>query len=291
MRQRSILLLSLILTFISCKKTQDYSCQGCGQTPDKLLSRVVYPDPFISGIYNVQVFSYDQFKRCTKIETGIIDSTATTPSFTVNTSYTFYYAGANKNPLYMERRTPNVFPNIPKPFYFKFDNQGKKLKDSVRSVISQTQYSEKIINIDRTGSTIITTPQYLNQSLDNSNFDTLSIRNDNIESIQSKIYRQSGNHQYMLDEFGYDQSINPFNKINISESFLFTNSSVGYNFLGPGLTRYIGFNRNNCTGYSTDGKIQTSIQYSYDKDQYPLIAVATYQGSTYKQVAYFEYQP
>ena len=191
----------------------------------------------------------------------------------------------------MERRVPNVFPNVPRPFYFQFDTQGKKMKDSARIVISQTQYAERIINIIRSGNMIMTTPQYVNLSLDNSNFDTLVIRNNNIDIIRSRTFKQNGNHDYRLEEFGYDQGINPFNKLNISESFLFTNASIGYGFLGPGLTRYIGFSRNNCSGYSLDGVIQTSIQYSYDKDQYPLIAVATYQGTSYKQVAYFEYHP
>ncbi|MBC7829410.1 MAG: hypothetical protein H7122_16805 [Chitinophagaceae bacterium] len=291
MRQRFLLLSSILFMFIACKKTQEYSCQNCGKADGKLLSKVVYPDPFISGLYNVQAFYYDQSKRCIKIETGIIDSNATAPSFSVNISYTFYYTGINKNPAYMERRTPNSFPNVPRPFYFQFDNQGKKLKDSVRIAISQNQFSERVIHINRSGNKIITTPQYVNLSMDNSNFDTLIIGNNNINLIRSKIFKQAGNHDYQVAEYSYDNSINPFNKINISESFLFTNSSVGYGFLGPGLTRYIGFSENNCSGYSLNGVIQTSIQYSYDQDQYPSIAVATYQGTSYKQVAFFEYYP
>lgn len=270
---------------------QEHSCQNCGQTIDKLLSKVVYPDPFVSGLHNVQAFQYDQFKRCTKIETGNIDSNVSSPAFKVNTSYTFYYNGSAKNPSYMERRVPNAFPNVTRRYYFFFDNLGKKLKDSARIAVTPSQFTERNISINRSGNMIITTPRYVNLSLDNSNFDTLMIGSNNIDVIRTRIFKETGKHEYQLAEYGYDGAINPFSKINISESFLFTNSSVGYSFLGPGLTRYIGFSRNNCTGYSIDGIPETSIQYSYDKDQYPVIAVATYQGTTYKQVAYFEYYP
>jgi hypothetical protein len=266
---------------------QDLSCQNCGQTPEKLLSRVVYPDPFVSGLYNVQNFYYDQSKRCTKIETGLIDSNSAVPVFTVNTRYSFYYNGADKNPVSVDRRVPTAVPSIPRSFYFFYDQHGKKIKDSSRL----STFTEKVIDINRNSNTIITTPDFTNLSLDNSYFDTLTIRNSNIEIIRTRIFRETGKHEYQLTESGFDQGINPFNKLNINESFFFSNSSIGYSFLGPGLTRYIGFSRNNCTGYSINGIAETSIQYSYDTQQYPVIAVATYKGTNYKQVAYFEYYP
>src|SRR5690606_10147789 len=79
----------------------------------------------------VRTFSYDAANRCTEINIGTIDSSRTNPTFNLTQTLTFNYEGFSVLPSSLSN-VRTVFPNLVTRYYFKYNNQGMKIMDSVR---------------------------------------------------------------------------------------------------------------------------------------------------------------
>ena len=69
--------------------------------------------------------------------------------------------------------------------------------------------------------------------------------------------------------FTYDQSINPYNKLNIANSLYFESASLGIGYNVPLETHYLGVTTNNMTTWA-DGSYIVSFTYLYDQANYPV---------------------
>jgi hypothetical protein len=217
---------------------------------------------------NIRIFSYNGTNRCTEIKIGTIDSSLSNPVFTLAQTLTFKYGGASLLPeLVYSVRT--VFPNLVTAFYFKYNSSGLKVTDSVRVKNSAGEPADKTIKYVYEGGNVYSTPVLTGFPIENHTFDTLTLlENGNMEKLVSRIKKSAGD-QIITYKFTYDQSISPYNKLNIANSLYFENPSIGIGYNVPKETHYLGVTTNNLTSWSS-GSYTVTIRYVYDADNYPV---------------------
>jgi hypothetical protein len=237
---------------------------------------------------SVRMFSYDGTNRCTEIKIGTIDSSQTNPAFTLKQTLTLSYDGTSILPSSVSS-VRSIFPNLVTVYYYKYNSQGFKIKDSVmvKNVSGVPGY--RVINYVYDKDDVYTTPVLSGFSYDNVPFDTLSLlTNGNIERLVSKMTNSTGEIKANYT-FTYDKYISPYNKLNIANSLYFENSGMGLGYNVPLETHYMGVTTNNMISWSS-GTYTVSFRYVYDADKYPLRKEMIMPGaSAPDQVTLFEY--
>lgn len=237
---------------------------------------------------SVRIFNYDAGNRCIEIKIGTIDSSKTNPIFNLIQTLTLNYIGASILPsTFSSVRT--VFPNLITVYYYTYNNQGFKTKDSVMVKNMAGDPAYRVVNYVYDSGRVHTTPFLSGFPMDNIPFDTLSIlQNGNIEKLVSRIKMSAGD-RIVNYTFTYDSNISPYNKLNIANSLYFENSSIGIGYNVPLETHYMGVTTNNMTSW-TSGSFTVTFKYVYDADKYPLRKEMVIPGSTNPyQVTLFEY--
>ncbi len=254
----------------------------------KFLKREVYffsPNP---SLKSVRIFSYDAVNRCTEIKLGTIDSSQANPVFNLKQTLTFVYGSNSVLPdKFASVRT--VFPNLITIFYYSYNVQGLKTKDSVMVKNTAGDPASRVINYVYENGKVHTTPVLSGFSYENIPFDTLSVlQNGNIEKLVSRLNKASGD-QIAIYTFTYDKYISPYNKLNIANSLYFENSAIGLGYNVPLETHYMGVTFNNMTSWSS-GTYKVTFKYVYTADKYPVKKEMFLPGDANAyQVTYFEY--
>lgn len=237
---------------------------------------------------NVRLFSYDGSNRCTGIRIGTIDSSGANPLFNLKQTLTLNYNGSSIWPSSFSS-VKTVFPNLVTVFYYRYNSQGLKTQDSVmvKNTVGDPAY--RTVNYVYDKDQVYTTPVLSGFPMENIPFDTLSIlETGNIGRLVSRIKMSAGD-QLVTYAFIYDQSINPYNKLNIANSLYFENSTLGIGYNVPLETHYMGVTINNITSW-TSGSYTASFRYVYDGDKYPLKKEMILPGNANSyQVTVFEY--
>ena len=235
------------------------------------------------------MFYYDNDKRCIEIRLGIIDSSSTLPVFDLRHTISFTYDGPTSTMPSSLSSVLTVFPGLVTTYYYKYDQKGLKIKDSVRVKNQAGDPADIVIHYVYTNDRAFITPVKTGFPMENSSLDTLYFsKARNIEKLVSRLIKSTGD-QITTYNFAYDKSINPFNKLNIANSIYFQHSSIGLGYNVPLETHYMGANSNNMTSWSA-GAGTAIYNYSYDLDKYPVRREFILPGTTSPfQVTSFEY--
>ena len=218
---------------------------------------------------NVRIFSYDNAMRCTEIKIGTIDSNNSNPFFNLTQTLTFKYDGPNSllPTLFYSVRT--IFPNLITTFYYQYNNQGRKIMDSVRVKNQAGDPADRVIHYKYDIDRVYATPVLTGFPMENNSLDTLSLlKQGNIEKLVSRIIRSTGD-QIVTYSFTYDQFISPYNKLNIANSLYFESAALGIGYNVPLETHYMGVTTNNMTSWTT-GNYTVIFKYLYDQYGYPV---------------------
>jgi hypothetical protein len=236
----------------------------------------------------VRLFSYDGAMRCSEIKLGTIDSSVSNPAFTLRQTLTLNYEGASILPTSVSS-VRAVFPNLTTIFYYNYDSQGRKIRDSVRVKNTAGEPADRVINYVYKSDHVYATPVLRGFPMQNVTLDTVSLLNGgNIEQLTSKHLTSSGD-RVTTYTFTYDKAINPYNKLNIANSLYFEHASLGLGYNVPLETHYMGVTTNNMTSWSS-GDYVVFFRYQYGGDNYPLKKEMILPGNaTPYQVTFFEY--
>jgi len=234
----------------------------------KLLKREISYTKNNPLLKNVRIFTYDNAKRCTEIKLGTIDSSITNPVFNLKQTLTFTYNGSVLLPFSFSS-VKTVFPNLVTTFYYKYNNQSRKISDSVRVKNQNGDPADRVIHYVYDNDKVYATPVLTGFSMENNSLDTLSLlTKGNIEKLVSRFIRATGD-QIITYAFTYDQFISPYNKLNIANSLYFESAALGIGYNVPLETHYMGVTINNMTSWTT-GNYTVSFKYLYTLDQYPV---------------------
>ena len=243
-------------------------------------------NPFLK---NVRMFTYDNTKRCTEIKIGTIDSSIANPVFNLTQTLTLAYDVSALVPSSFSS-VKTVFPNLVTKFYYKYNNQGRKISDSVRVKNQAGDPADRVIHyVYDDNDRVYATPVLTGFSMENNSLDTLSLlTRGNIEKLVSRMIRATGD-QLVTYTFTYDQSVSPYNKLNIANSLYFESAALGIGYNVPLETHYMGVTTNNMTSWTT-GSYTVTFKYLYTPDQYPVRKEMFLPGDvTPYQVVLFEY--
>jgi hypothetical protein len=278
--------LSLLLLFalLSCKKDE-----SSGTTSTKLIKREIAFFRENPHIKHVRHFAYDSAKRCAEIKIGTIDSSITNPVFTLRQTLTFHYDALSSNLPSSVSSVRTIFPHLTTNFYYQYNSQGRKIKDSVSVKNLAGEPADRVIHYVYDNNRVYTTPVFTGFPMENAGFDTISLfKGDNIQKLTSRLLSLLGD-QIITYTFTYDQAVNPYNKLNIANSLYFQNGHLGLGYNVPLETHYIGVNSNNMTSW-TSGSYTAVFKYSYDRDKYPVRKeMILPEGSNPYQTILFEY--
>jgi hypothetical protein len=259
------------------------------ESSSKLLKREISYTKNNPLLKNVRMFAYDNAKRCTEIKIGTIDSSITNPVFNLTQTLTLTYNGSDLVPSSFSS-VKTVFPNLVTTFYYKYNSQGRKISDSVRVKNQAGDPADRVIHyVYDDNDKVYATPVLTGFSMENNSLDTLSLlTRGNIEKLVSRIIRATGD-QIISYTFTYDQSISPYNKLNIANSLYFESAALGIGYNVPLETHYMGVTTNNMTSWTT-GNYTVSFHYLYTQDQYPVRKEMFLPGDVNPyQVTLFEY--
>ncbi len=242
-------------------------------------------NPFLK---HIRIFSYDAANRCTEIKMGTIDSSITNPAFKLTQTITFNYEGSAVLPSSLSN-VKTVFPNLITQFYFKYNNQGMKIMDSVRVKNQLGEPADRIVKYEYVNERVYSTPEMNGFPMVNNSYDTLELLSGgNIERLLSKHIRTTGD-EVVTYQFTYDDGVSPYNKLNIANSLYFENSAIGLGYNVPLETHYMGVTINNMTSWMT-GSYKVNFNYEYDIDKYPVRKEMARPGDVSPfQVILFEY--
>lgn len=224
-----------------------------------------------------------------EIKLGTIDSSISNPVFTLKQTLTFNYDGASLLPASLSS-VKTVFPNLVTIFYYSYNSQGRKTRDSVRVKNMAGDPADRVINYVYENDRVFTTPVLTGFPMENNSLDTLSmLSGGNIEKLVSRMIKTTGD-QIATYTFTYDHHVSPYNKLNIANSLYFEHSSLGLGYNVPLETHYMGVTTNNMASWSA-GNYTVTYTYQYDMDQYPVRKEMFLPGNiTPWQVTLFEYQ-
>jgi hypothetical protein len=259
------------------------------ESSSRLLKREVSytnNNPFLK---NVRMFAYDNTKRCTEIKIGTIDSSIINPVFNLTQTLTFAYNGSTLVPSSFSS-VKTVLPNLVTTFYYKYNDQGRKISDSVRVKNQAGDPADRVIHyVYDDNDKVYATPVLTGFSMENNSLDTLSLlTRGNIERLVSRIIKAAGD-QIVSYTFSYDQSVSPYNKLNIANSLYFESAALGIGYNVPLETHYMGVTTNNMTSWTT-GNYTVTFTYLYTADQYPVRKQMFLPGDVIPyQVTLFEY--
>jgi len=294
------------LLFFSCSKENSYEIKNENEAEPEEMYRqfAVTPETFVStskflkreitslvtnpNIRYVRMFTYDQINRCTLIQIGTIDSLSATPAFQLTQSLNFNYDGSSILP-YSLSSVRTVFPNLVTEFYFKYNNQGYKIMDSVRVKNMMGEPADRQIFYEYGKLSVSSKPLLTGFPMNNVSYDTLSLLyGGNIRRLTSKRVNTNGDVLVVYD-FTYDDKISPYNKLNIANSLYFENSAIGLGYNVPLETHYLGVTLNNMLSWST-GNFVVTFNYAYNGDGYPIKKEMFLPGSVdADKVVHFEY--
>ena len=235
----------------------------------------------------VKQFFFDQRNRVVKVEVGRIDSSLANPTFQVRQTLNFFYNGLNNLPHSMTL-VRSFFPNLVTTYYYTYNQFNEKVMDSVKAINVQGQVGYFKVAYTHEGKNIFVTPYTEAFSLDLMPYDTLTLKNHNIERLIKKTFVRGAEtkNEYF---FTYDKHPNPFNKLNIYNSLYFTNSSMGVGYNVIFFNHYAGINRNNLLSYGI-AEILNHFTYVYDADDYPLKQDSFLSGtSSPYEITYYQY--
>jgi len=218
---------------------------------------------------NVRLFYYDNAMRCTEIKIGTIDSASSNPVFNLTQTLTLKYDGPTSLLPTSFYSVKTIFPNLITTFYYQYNSQRRKIKDSVRVKNQAGDPADRVIHyvydIDR----VYATPVLTGFPMENNSLDTLSLLGGgNLEKLVSRIIRSTGD-QIVTYTFTYDQFVSPYNKLNIANSLYFESAALGIGYNVPLETHYMGVTINNMTSWTT-GNYTVVFKYLYDQDRYPV---------------------
>ena len=220
-------------------------------------------------IKNVRLFSYDNAMRCTEIKIGTIDSNSSNPVFNLTQTLTFKYDGPNSLLPTHFYSVKTIFPTLITTFYYQYNNQGRKIMDSVRVKNQAGDPGDRVIHYKYETDRVYATPVLTGFPMENNSLDTLSLlKQGNIEKLVSRIIRSTGD-QVVTYAFTYDQFISPYNKLNIANSLYFESAALGIGYNVPLETHYMGVTTNNMTSWTT-GNYTVIFKYLYNQDGYPV---------------------
>lgn len=259
------------------------------ESSSKLLKREISYIKNNLLLKNVRIFTYDNAKRCTEIKIGTIDSSITNPVFNLIQTLTFTYDGSAFLPSSFYS-VKTVFPNLVTTYYYKYNSQGRKTSDSVRVKNQAGDPADRVIHyVYDDNDKVYATPVMTGFSMENNSLDTLSLlTRGNIEKLISRVIRATGD-QIVSYTFTYDQSVSPYNKLNIANSLYFESAALGIGYNVPLETHYMGVTTNNMTSWTT-GNYTVSFHYLYTQDQYPVRKEMFLPGDVNpNQVTLFEY--
>ena len=259
------------------------------ESSSRLLKREVSYTKNNPLLKNVRVFAYDNARRCTEIKIGTIDSSIANPVFNLTQTLTFTYNGSAPVPSSFSS-VKTVFPNLVTKFYYKYNSQGRKISDSVRVKNQAGDPADRVIHyVYDDNDRVYATPVLTGFSMENNSLDTLSLlTRGNIEKLVSRMIRATGD-QIVTYTFTYDQSVSPYNKLNIANSLYFESAALGIGYNVPLETHYMGVTTNNMTSWTT-GSYTVTFKYLYTPDQYPVRKEMFLPGDvTPYQVVLFEY--
>jgi hypothetical protein len=238
------------------------------QPSSKFIKREISFTTNNASLKNVRIFTYDNTNRCSEIKIGTIDSSISNPVFTLKQTLSFQYDGTSLLPSSFSS-VKTVFPNLVTTFYYSYNNQGRKNRDSVRVKNMAGDPADRVIHYEYTTDRVYTTPVLTGFPMENNSLDTLSmLSGGNIEKLVSRMIKSTGD-LVTTYTFTYDHFINPFNKLNIANSLYFEHSSLGIGYNVPLETHYFGVTTNNMASWTT-GNYTVNYNYLYDQDQYPV---------------------
>jgi hypothetical protein len=161
--------------------------------------------------------------------------------------------------------------------------------DSVRVKNQSGQPADRTIHYVYDKNRVYVTPVLTGFPMDNVPLDTLDLLHaGNIEKLVSRSENANGV-TITPYTFTYDQSISPYNKLNIANSLYFESSALGLGYNVPLETHYMGVTTNNMTSWSM-GSYKVTFTYNYDKDGYPVKKQMFLPGDANPyQVSSFEY--
>jgi hypothetical protein len=256
----------------------------------QLLTREVSFTSNSPSLKQVREFLYDTDNRCTQIKIGTIDSSGNVPPvFNISRVFTFIYEGNNPLPEKVQSAR-TVFPNLVTEFFYEYDEDGNKINDSVRVLNQAGQPADRNVRYKYIGKdSIISTPEFVNFPIFNNPFDTLVIDKSNLIRLIRRTLLITGSRLNTYD-FEYDNNVNPYNALNIYNSFYLANPAIGIanNVFVQG--QYAGISQNNIIAYTQDIITEFVIDYTYDKFKYPVKSEFYLSGSTFKTTTYFSYK-
>ena len=259
------------------------------ETSSKFLKREILYNKNNPLLKYVRLFNYDNAMRCTEIKIGTIDSNNSNPVFNLTQTITLKYDGPNSllPTLFYSVRT--IFPNLITTFYYQYNSQGRKIKDSVRVKNQAGDPADRVIHYVYDNDRVYATPVFNGFPLENNSLDTLSLlKAGNIEKLVSRIIKSTGD-LIVTYTFTYDGYISPYNKLNIANSLYFESAALGIGYNVPQETHYMGVTTNNMTSW-TSGTYTTTFKYLYDQDRYPVRKEMYLPGDiTPTKVILFEY--
>ena len=234
----------------------------------KFLKREIYYTSTNPLLKNVRLFTYDNAMRCIEIKIGTIDSAISNPVFNLKQTLTVSYDGASLLPSSFSS-VKTIFPNLTTTFYYKYNSQGRKIKDSVRVKNQAGDPADRVINYVYDNDRVYATPVLTGFPMENNSLDTLSLLyGGNIEKLVSRVIRSTGD-LIVTYIFTYDQFVNPYNKLNIANSLYFESAALGIGYNVPLETHYMGVTTNNMASW-TSGNYTVNFNYLYDQDRYPV---------------------
>lgn len=259
------------------------------ETSSKFLKREVSYNKNNPLLKSVRIFTYDNANRCTEIKIGTIDSSSANPVFNLTQTLTFKYDNSSILLPDFFYSVKTIFPNLSTSFYYKYNSQGRKIKDSVRVKNQAGDPADRVINYGYDIDRVYATPVLTGFPMENNSLDTLSLlKGGNIEKLVSRVIRSTGD-QIITYTFKYDAFISPYNKLNIANSLYFESAALGIGYNVPLETHYMGVTTNNMTSW-TAGNYTVNFRYVYDAARYPLKKEMFLPGDTNpSQVSFFEY--
>jgi hypothetical protein len=211
------------------------------------------------------------------------------PVFNISRTITLFYNGDNQLPEKVQS-VRTVFPNLITEFFYKYDENGNKITDSVRVLNQMGQPADRVVRYSYSGKdSIISTPEFVNFSIFNNPFDTLIIDKSNIAKLSRRTPTPIGD-RFNVYDFEYDNNINPYNALNIYNSLYITNPALGIGYNISVHNQYIGVNQNNIVAYVQDNAVRFVFDYIYDEFKYPIKAEFYLEGTSFVTTTYFFYK-
>ncbi|HUC80587.1 MAG TPA: hypothetical protein VMR70_06700 [Flavisolibacter sp.] len=258
------------------------------QSTAKFLKREISYTKTAPFLKNIRLFTYDNSGRCTEVQLGSIDSASSNPVFTLKQKISFNYNGTSLLPASLSS-VRTALPNLTTIFYYQYNSQGRKIMDSVRVKNQAGTPADRVIHYVYGTDKVSVTPMLTGFPMENNSLDTLSLlAGGNIEKLVSRVIRSAGD-QFISYTFTYDESVNPYNRMNIANSLYFESASLGLGYNVPQETHYMGVTSNNMTSW-TSGTYTVNFRYVYAQDRYPLKKEMFLPGETTpSQTTLFEY--